>query len=386
MRRTLALLLALLLAMPAVAADRMVAFGDSITEGFGDTASPPGYPPKLQKRLKKAGMDVEIENFGLRGETTFEAQSRIDSAIAGGGTHFLLMEGTNDVNLAHDGVVSIESIIANLEKLGSRARGAGFEVLLGTVLPRPKFARKDTSNTLTRELNWDLYAVAADRKRPFADLWARFNPFVDADVFDTLYSNEDRDFIGHPNNAGYEVIADLFADQILGIDTLAPVPGRFEPFSDALDGATDFTATVFESASGAGIKLKETYLELNGERVATPVVGESSKRKAVFRYRAGRNEFGCRVVLGFSGRDQASPPNEFTQLIWAYEIEGRVHLPADVDGDCSVDAIDMEQFARSFGAEFGDPTYNMLLDFNADDVIDGRDFAILAADFGRSTG
>lgn len=385
MKRLSALLLALSLAVPTVAAERFVAFGDSITEGFGDSASPPGYPPKLRKILAKAGLEVTIDNFGLSGETTFEGLSRIDSALAGDPDYLLLMEGTNDINMANGGEVSIEAIVANLDAMGSKARSRGIDTMMGTVLPRPPTARKDSRNTLTRELNWDLYELAADKKRPYADLWARFNQFVDIDVFSTLYSNAPEDTIGHPNNEGYKVIAALFADQILGIDRLAPVPGRFEPFVTELTGATEFEATVYESSAGSGIKLKETYLELNGEVVATPISSRSNRRRASFSHSVGRNRLPCRVVLGFSGRDQAQPPNEFAQLIWAYEVKGREHLLADVNGDCTVDSIDLDQFARSFGAEFGDPTYSILLDLNSDDIIDGIDFAIFASDYGRST-
>ncbi len=385
MRRFSCLLIVALLAPPALAADRIVAFGDSITRGFGDSANPAGYPPKLQKMLKKAGLDVSVENFGLDGETTFEGLSRLDAALAAGASHLLLMEGTNDINLVVDGEVSIESIVANLETMGSKARQKGIATLMGTVLPRPPGSRKDASNALTRELNWDLYVLTAEKKRPFADLWARFNPFADTDVFSTLYSRSDEDKIGHPNNDGYKVIAELFADQILGVDSLAPVPGRFEPFVTELAGPTELTASVFESAGGSGIKLKETFLEVNGEAVATPIAALSNRRRASFSYSLGGKALGCRVVVGFSGRDQAEPPNAFAQLIWAYDVEGREHVAPDVNGDCTVDTIDLDLFARSFGAEFGDPTYNVLLDFNADDIIDGRDLAIFAAHYGRST-
>ncbi len=385
MRRFQLLLLASLLAAPAAAAERYIAFGDSITEGFGDSSSPPGYPPKLKRILSDAGRDVTIDNFGLGGETSFEGLSRIDSALDGGGDYLLLMEGTNDITMVAEGALSIESVVANLDTMASKARARGIRPLLGTVLPRPPQARRDKDNFLTRELNWQLYEMAAATARPFADLWARFNRFTDPDVFRTLYSNLAEDPVGHPNEAGYQVIAELFADQILGTDTLAPVPGRFAPFTTTLAGPTEFTATLFESAAGAGIKLKKTYFEINGEAVAKPIRSSSSKRKATFRHSSNLNKLGCRVVLGFRGRDQADPPNLFAQLIWAYSIEGREHVPADIDGDCTVDRPDLEQFTLGFGAESGDPEYSLLLDLNSDDVIDGLDFAIFASKFGVST-
>ena len=66
-------------------------------------------------------------------------------------------------------------------------------------------------------------------------------------------------------------------------------------------------ARVFESKNGAGIKLKKTYFEVNGEEVATPLSG-SSKKQASFRYTANRKTLGCRVILGVSGQDQAASP------------------------------------------------------------------------------
>lgn len=380
-----AILLSVLLALPTHAAKRVVAFGDSITEGVGDTSSPRGYPPKLERILRDAGVDARVENFGFPGETTFEALSRIESALSGGGDYFVLLEGTNDVSLIEDGLLSVESVISNLETLGTRARSRGFEAVLGTLLPRPRSARKDRDNAITREVSWEIYELAASKNRAFADIWTRFNPFFDIDVFRTLYSSPDDDPVGHPNKAGYEVMASLFADQILEIDTLAPVPGRFSPFAFEIDGLTDFEAAVFESAGGAGIKLNQTFFEFNGERVAKPIKSQSNRRRAQFRFTANRKQIGCRVVLGVSGRDLADPPNDFAQLIWAYDVAGRDHMAADIDGDCTVNRGDLDQLNRGFGARFGDPTYSILLDFNSDDVIDGRDLAILATDFGKKS-
>jgi lysophospholipase L1-like esterase len=385
-KRVGALLLTLLLLVAPVvsAADRVVAFGDSLTEGVGDSDSPGGYPPKLRKLLSQADLDVAVENHGLAGETTFDGLTRIDSVLGSGPGYLILMEGTNDVSLIVDGLTSVETTVANLELMGNKGQARGLSVLMGTVVPRPGFSRKDRDNFYTREVNWELYEMMSRKGRPFADGWSRFNPFVDVDVFRTLYSREPGDTVGHLNNAGYQELAQLFADQILENDVLPPVPGRFEPFVTELDGPTDIRATVFESKNGAGIKLKETYFEVNGEVVAKPRKS-SNKKRAEFVHKLGRKQLGCRVILGVSGRDQADPPNEFAQLIWAYGIAGREHFPGDIDGDCTVEEGDLEQLARGFGSEFGSPRYSVLLDFNSDDVIDGIDLAMMAASYGQTS-
>ena len=66
-------------------------------------------------------------------------------------------------------------------------------------------------------------------------------------------------------------------------------------------------------------------------------------------------------------------------------MDGRSHIAVDIDGNCTVEQGDMDQLARGFGARFGDPRYSVLLDFNSDDIIDGRDLAALAQRFGDST-
>ncbi len=377
-------LLALLLASPSLATDRFLAFGDSLTEGEGDPSSPAGYPPKLQKLLKKADIDASVENHGLGGETTFEGLSRLDEVLARGGDYLLLMEGTNDVTLVSEGMVSIESTAANLDAMVSKGKSRGFKVLLGTLIPRPPRARKDSRNEFTQEINWAIYELTAGRNLPFADGWSRFNPFRSPDVFRTLYSSI-FDPVGHLNADGYSVLAGLFADQILELDTVPPTPGRFSPFTDTISGVTEFSATLFESANGTGIAFDDTVFEINGEVVATAKKGPSTKKRAALSYKLGRKKVGCRVVLSVSAKDRAEPANERSELLWVYDVEGAEHLSADVDGDCTVDEVDLGQLGRGFGRELGDFGFNLLLDFNDDGIIDGLDLAILASVLGEST-
>lgn len=388
MRRALPALLLLLVAAASPArpaAVRYLAFGDSLTAGIGDPDANPGYPPKLQRILRnEEGLDATVENWGQAGETTFEGLPRIDAVLARGGDGVLIMEGTNDVTLIYDGLLSVETTITNLERMGDKARARGFDVYYGTVIPRPPTAKKDRSNTYTREVNWEIYELASRKVRPFADGWSRMNPFVDRDVFSTLYSREADDTVGHLNGEGYEELARLFADQIAGHDVLAPVPGRFVPFVSQLDSPTSFTITLFESAGGEGIKLNQTELLVNGTPVASPVPS-SSKRRAVFEHSANLNQLGCRAAFTVRGRDQAEPPNEFSHLVWVYSIAGQQYITGDVDADCEIDADDLAMLAEGFGTEFGDTDYSILLDFNFDDVVDGLDLARLAASFGASS-
>ncbi|HNZ97003.1 MAG TPA: GDSL-type esterase/lipase family protein, partial [Thermoanaerobaculia bacterium] len=70
---------ALLLAAPAAAAVRILAFGDSITLGYGDSATGGGYPQRLESSLRSDGFPVTVRNRGIGGETTAQGLARIGS-------------------------------------------------------------------------------------------------------------------------------------------------------------------------------------------------------------------------------------------------------------------------------------------------------------------
>ena len=60
-----------------------LAFGDSITEGYGDTSAlGGGYTNRLQRWLRQEGYDAVVESYGEGGETTSSGLSRIDSVLA----------------------------------------------------------------------------------------------------------------------------------------------------------------------------------------------------------------------------------------------------------------------------------------------------------------
>ena len=55
----------------------ILAFGDSLTEGFG-VEEDQDYPSKLESKLRGDGYDVRVINGGISGETTSAALNRID--------------------------------------------------------------------------------------------------------------------------------------------------------------------------------------------------------------------------------------------------------------------------------------------------------------------
>ena len=191
---------------------RFLAFGDSITVGYGDTANPGGgYPPRLQRWLRQRGYDAIVENHGVGGETTSSGLSRIDSVLADGGDYLLLMEGTNDISQR----VGIESIRFNLDEMASRAEALGMIAVHASVIPRVPTAPADSSNAATSALALAIREMGAELHRAVADQFTLFEGLPD--VFENYYYYDPEviDIVGHPNTDGYIEIAGLFLETVL---------------------------------------------------------------------------------------------------------------------------------------------------------------------------
>jgi len=227
--RLLIATLALAAALPPAGAQafKAIAFGDSITEGYGDTQGGGGYPARLQRWLRQRGYDATVVNEGVGGEATPEALARVDDVLAQGGEYFLLMEGTNDISRR----MSVETIRFNLNKLAERAEAAGLRVVHASVIPRVPWAPVDSSNEKTGDLAGAAASLAASRFRAFTDPFALFES-LDS-VFDLYYLDDPDDPVGHPNPDGYQELGGLFLETMLDLLTnpelaIAPPPPPIE--------------------------------------------------------------------------------------------------------------------------------------------------------------
>lgn len=113
--------LVLLIAAGPVFADpiRLVAFGDSLTHGFG-LAQGDGFVPQLQRWLKARGRDVTVINMGVSGDTTEGGRARLAWALAGGADALILELGGNDLLRGVDPARSRANLDAMLGELGRR--------------------------------------------------------------------------------------------------------------------------------------------------------------------------------------------------------------------------------------------------------------------------
>src|SRR5262249_37753963 len=153
----------------AAAQSRYIAYGDSITQGFGDDESrtEKGYPPRLEQLLMQRGKMATVVNAGLGGETTIQGVMRLDSVLASSsspGDVLLVMEGTNDIGEK----VSLETVTFNLEKMARKAAAVGVSTVHATVIPRMPTANTDGTNKVTEQFAEMVRDLAATNGRQLA--------------------------------------------------------------------------------------------------------------------------------------------------------------------------------------------------------------------------
>jgi acyl-CoA thioesterase-1 len=104
---------------------RILAFGDSLTAGYG-LPEGDGFVPQLQMALQKMGREVSVINGGLSGDTTAGGLSRLDWMLADKPDMVILELGANDMLR---GLPPVEAR-ANLDAIIQRIRQSGAKLLL----------------------------------------------------------------------------------------------------------------------------------------------------------------------------------------------------------------------------------------------------------------
>jgi len=109
----------------------IVAFGDSLTAGFGaDTGK--SYPDFLQQELDRAGLRYRVVNAGISGETTTDALERLNTVTALNPAVVIVEFGGNDGLRG----LPVATTRSNLDQIVVGLKAAGTQVLLaGMTLP-----------------------------------------------------------------------------------------------------------------------------------------------------------------------------------------------------------------------------------------------------------
>jgi acyl-CoA thioesterase-1 len=119
---------------PANKPIKLVVLGDSLSAGHGlpvDTA----FPVRLQKALKDKGIEVDMVNAGVSGDTTSGGLARLDWSVAEGTQAVILELGANDALRGIDPKIPR----AALEQILARLKARNIAVLLCGMLAPPNF-------------------------------------------------------------------------------------------------------------------------------------------------------------------------------------------------------------------------------------------------------
>jgi acyl-CoA thioesterase-1 len=140
---------------------RIVFLGDSLTAGYG-LAPHQSVPSLIQGRLNQAGLDFEVLNAGVSGDTSAGGLSRLDWSI-GGVVKILVVElGANDGLRG----LPVAAMKANLDTIIRRAQTRGITVLLTGMEAPPNYG-----TSYTTEFRAAFAALAAEHKVAFVPFY-----------------------------------------------------------------------------------------------------------------------------------------------------------------------------------------------------------------------
>lgn len=104
----------------------ILAFGDSLTEGYGLEKSQ-AYPTLLQKRLEEQGYPYRVVNAGISGDTTAGGLNRLDAALKKNKVEVMILElGANDMLRGKD----LRDTRSNLATMIEKAQAQNIKVVL----------------------------------------------------------------------------------------------------------------------------------------------------------------------------------------------------------------------------------------------------------------
>ena len=110
---------------------KMVVLGDSLSAGLGLSA-PAAFPARLQKALQAKGIEVDMINAGVSGDTTSGGRDRLDWSVPEGTQAVIVELGANDALRGVDPKVTRAALTDILTRLKARKIAV---LLCGMVAP-----------------------------------------------------------------------------------------------------------------------------------------------------------------------------------------------------------------------------------------------------------
>jgi len=155
---------------------KIIAFGDSLTAGFG-VAEKESYPYLLQQRLNSEGYDYEVVNAGVSGDTSLGGAERSDWVLNRDDAKILILAlGSNDLLRG----MPVDKMKENLRKILEKAKAKKMKILICGMLAPSSVGveyQRDFINTFTELskeyktelLPFMLTGVALDKRLNQAD-------------------------------------------------------------------------------------------------------------------------------------------------------------------------------------------------------------------------
>lgn len=167
-----------------------MAFGDSLTAGYGLASPKESYPALLQQMLDADGYRYEVVNAGVSGDTSAGGLRRLDWTLDAGGVRFVVLElGANDFLRGQPVAETRKNLSAMIER--SKARGA--RVLLAGM-----YTTTNAGREYLREIDQLFKSLAAEHQVPLI-------PFFLEGVAGRAELNLDDGV--HPNAEGTRIVA-----------------------------------------------------------------------------------------------------------------------------------------------------------------------------------
>ncbi len=165
-------------------------FGDSITAGYG-LSEEQAYPALIQDKIDSLGMDHNVINAGLSGETTAGGARRVDWILQQEIDIFLLGLGGNDGLRGIDPDNTKKNLITIIEKV--REKDPYIDIILAGMEAPPNLGQQYTS-----EFRSVFSEVASEKD-------VMFMPFLLEDVAGVKELNQPDGI--HPTGEGQQIIA-----------------------------------------------------------------------------------------------------------------------------------------------------------------------------------
>lgn len=129
---------------PNVPRQKVVAFGDSLTAGYGLEKSL-SYPAQLQRMLDERGYNYEVVNAGVSGETSAGGLRRIERFLGPDVAVVIVALGGNDGLRG----LPVKDLKKNLDTMVQKARSRGITVVLAGMEAPPYLGDDYTSQFRT---------------------------------------------------------------------------------------------------------------------------------------------------------------------------------------------------------------------------------------------